>query len=90
MEDSIVEHNFENLKTLKSTTSCNTTNNNNNINKSTTTLCDPSTTQIKTITTQRSLGSEIFTILIIVYHMVQWIKVNRNLGQSFQQEDEDY
>ena len=86
MEDSIVEHNFENLKTLKSTTSCNTTNN----NKSTTTLCDPSTTQIKTITTQRSLGSEIFTILIIVYHMVQWIKVNRNLGQSFQQEDEDY
>jgi len=88
MEDSIVEHNFENLKTLKSTTSCNTTNNNNN--KSTTTLCDPSTTQIKTITNQRSLGSEIFTILIIVYHMVQWIKVNRNLGQSFQQEDEDY
>ena len=88
MEDSIVEHNFENLKTLKSTTSCNTTSNNNN--KSTTTLCDPSTTQIKTITTQRSLGSEIFTILIIVYHMVQWIKVNRNLGQSFQQEDEDY
>ena len=90
MEDStIVEHNFENLKTLKSTTtSCNTTNNNNN--KSTTTLCDPSTTQIKTIITQRSLGSEIFTILIIVYHMVQWIKVNRNLGQSFQQEDEDY
>ena len=89
MEDSIVEHNFENLKTLKSTTSCNTTNNNNN--KSTTTLCDPSTTQIKTITTQRSLGSEIFTILIIVYHMVQWIKVNRNLGQSYQQdEEEDY
>ena len=83
MEDDI-EHNFEeNLKSLK--TSCTTTTN------KTTTLCDSSTTQIKTATQQRCLGSEIFTILIIVYHMVQWIKVNRNLGQSYQQdEEEDY
>ena len=85
----IVEHNFENLKSLKN--SCTTTSTNNK----TTTLCDSSnntTTQIiKTSsgTHQRSLGSEIFTILIIVYHMVQWIKVNRNLGQSYQEDEEN-
>ena len=79
LEDDI-EHNFEeNLKSLK--TFCTT-------NNKTTTLCDSTTNQIKTATTQRCLGSEIFTILIIVYHMVQWIKVNRNLGQ--QDDEEDY
>lgn len=37
----------------------------------------------------RNLNSDFFTILLIVYHMVQWIKVTRTYGQS-QQQDEDY
>ena len=53
--------------------------------------CDRQSVLVKptnTKTSSRKIGSDFFTILIIVYHMVQWIKVNRSQGQSYQ--DEDY
>ena len=38
--------------------------------------------------TKRNLNTDFFTILLLVYHMVQWIKVTRTHGQSHQEEDE--
>lgn len=37
---------------------------------------------------RRNLKCDFVTILIVVYHMVQWIKVTQTQGQSRQQEDE--
>ena len=36
----------------------------------------------------RNVFSDLFTILILIYHMAEWIKVNRTSGQS--QQDDDY
>merc|ERR1712018_561065 len=38
--------------------------------------------------TKRNLNTDFFTILLLVYHMVQWIKVTRTRGQSHQDDDE--
>jgi len=38
--------------------------------------------------TKRNLNTDFFTILLLVYHMVQWMKVTRTHGQSHQEEDE--
>ena len=52
--------------------------------------CDQQSVLVKPTKSKtcRKIGSDFLTILIIVYHMVQWIKVNQSQGQSYQ--DEDY
>ena len=30
----------------------------------------------------RNVQSDLFTILLLIYHMVQWMKVNKTIGQS--------
>ena len=39
-------------------------------------------------TRRRNLHHDFFTILLLTYHMVQWMKVTSTRGQSYQ-EDED-
>ena len=44
---------------------------------------------ISNSTMKRNLNTDFFTILLLVYHMVQWFKVTRTNGQSHQ-DDEEY
>ena len=37
---------------------------------------------------KRNLQTDFFITLLLVYHMVQWIKVTRTNGQSHQEDDE--
>ena len=37
----------------------------------------------------RNLYYDLFTVLLLTYHMVQWMKVTTTQGQSYQ-DDEDY
>ena len=46
-------------------------------------------TKCNNISVKRNLNTDFFTILLLVYHMVQWIKVTRTNGQSHQ-DDEEY
>ena len=50
-------------------------------------ICDNSTNTTTIAKSNRSLGNDLFTILIIVYHMVQWLKVTRIENHSCQDED---
>ena len=36
---------------------------------------------------KRNLPCDFFSILIIFYHMVQWLKVTNTQGQSYQEDD---
>ena len=36
---------------------------------------------------RRNLPCDFFSILIIFYHMVQWLKVTNTQGQSYQEDD---
>merc|ERR1712223_2289185 len=77
----------------------NRTTNNNHVEDNSaelkTQLCDPFAAVFKqgqgsssSSTRRRNLHHDFFTILLLTYHMVQWMKVTSTRGQSYQ-EDED-
>ena len=42
-------------------------------------ICDKT---LKTAKKKRNVQSDIFTILLLIYHTVQWMKVKNTVGQS--------
>ena len=42
-------------------------------------ICDKT---LKSAKKKRNVQSDIFTILLLIYHTVQWMKVKNTLGQS--------
>ena len=90
---------MEDLTTLRFSTT--TTTSDNLKNKAKSAVCDNNSATLslsKTSTclqhspnsgpSKRNLQTDFFITLLLVYHMVQWIKVTRTNGQSHQEDDE--
>jgi len=90
---------MEDLTTLRFSTT--TTASENLKNKAKSAVCDNNSATLslsKTSTclqhspnsgqSKRNLQTDFFITLLLVYHMVQWIKVTRTNGQSHQEDDE--
>ena len=92
---------MEDLTTLRFSTTT-TTASDNLKNKAKSAVCDNNSATLslsKTSTciqhspnnsgqSKRNLQTDFFITLLLVYHMVQWIKVTRTNGQSHQEDDE--
>ena len=50
-------------------------------------ICDNSSQFLKKPKKKRNVQSDIFTILLLIYHMVQWMKIRRTIGQSEEELD---